>query len=596
MLRTLLLVYAITNASFNFAQIFGPNNPGTYNTTGGGFNWTGTGAAVFNSDNSYASASGTPPGITRELRSRDFGFNLLSTDIIQGIQVDIEKKANSANNVSLLNGWQDGQLSTITNYPLSAGNNRLMVVFVGMENATTPSVTSVTYGGQTMTQLISLNNTAGFQAQLEVWYLTEVQLAAIGPGTYNVNVNLGAFAQNEYFDIISAATFANVDPISPFLDIQTGTTTGGTPNPWALPNPLTVGIGGVAINGIFSGNNTTPASTNGGTNCWTINSGFIEGTDVYRANTAVAPNSGGCFQSAHKFIAANGSEQPSTTFNGTSNRRVLIALSLRRALVVDNLVRLQKTGVSTGSNYAQTTTYWPLNDTYVSYGGPTDMWGTSWSYTDVNHINFGVTFIAQIYNGIAEVDHVRITIFTQSVLPVELIDFTAKIAGSAVQCDWQTSAEINSEYFEIQNSKNGHDWRVKGIHPAAGNSTQLIDYQFVDESPNFGTNYYRLRQFDTDGNSYFSDIRSVDFTNSNEVVVYPNPVHSIGTIDIPESSVAPLFLDARGIPFTPRNVEWSGSGLHFDMSNQADGLYFISIEKNGEKKLLRFSKSSTSSF
>ena len=592
MIRAILIISALVLSSTNFAQIFGPNNPTVYNTTGTGYVWSGSATAVFGSDNSYATSSGAGTGLTLDLRARTFGFNLLSTDIVQGIQVDVEKKANSLNNVALLNGWQDGQLSTINNYPLSAGNNRLMIVYVGIENGNTPTVTSVTYGGLNMTQLISINNNTGFQAQLEVWYLTEAQLISLTPGNYNVNVNLGGFAQNEYFDIISAATFANVDPISPFLNIQTGNTSGGTPNPWQLPSPLTVGVGGVAVNGVFCGNNKTPAVTNGGTNCWTINSGFIEGTDVYRANMAVAPTSGGCFQSAHKFSLANGTEQPSTTFNGTSNRRIVIAFSLRRASVVDNVVRLQKAGVNVGSNLAQTTTYWPITDTYVSYGGPTNMWGTTWTYTDINAPLFGASIKAMIYNGVAEVDHIRITVYTQSNLPVELMDFNVGMVGENVGCSWLTSSERNSDYFDVENSTNGFDWLSKGTVQAAGNSMQLMSYSFLDESPSNGQNYYRLKQVDIDGKYTYSEIKSIVFSGIESSLVYPNPLATWGSVYTQKNDSEPQILDAIGRKIIVSNARWENNVFHFDMSDQTDGAYFIQINDAKGNELKPFIKRS----
>ena len=587
MLRIITFTIAIICCSAGFSQTFGPNNPGVFNIFGAGNNWTGGNLLL--SNNNYANC--TLNGVTNSLRTRQYGFNLLSTDIVQGIRLEIEKKGNAFNNVSLLNGWQDGELSTITNYPLSAGTNRMMVLYIGMENGVAPIINSVTYGGLNMTQLISINNSTSFDAQLEVWYLTEAQLATLAPGNYNVQANLGVFVQNQYFDILSAATFQNVDPISPFLDIQTGNTSGGTPNPLQLPNPLNVGIGGVAINGIFCGNNSTPAVTNGGTNCWTINSGFTEGTDVYRANTAVAANTGGCFQSAHKFIAATGTEQPSTTFNGSPNRRIVIAISLRRASIVDVTVMLQKNGITVGNNLAQTATYWPLSDTYVAYGGPTNLWGTTWNFSDINNVNFGAFINARIYNGRAEVDHMRITVFTQSVLPIELIDFFALSKEHEVECSWLTASELNSDYYLIQRSPDGFVWEDLGKVLAAGNSNDLLSYSYIDDRPLSNISYYRLKQVDLDGQFEYSDVKSVN-RDSKLSAVYPNPTQNWANIRFEEKQESVQIVNALGQVIDAQSQAWFDSTYRFNIANQPDGVYFVILWDGTKKEVKRFVKQS----
>lgn len=79
---------------------------------------------------------------------------------------------------------------------------------------------------------------------------------------------------------------------------------------------------------------------------------------------------------------------------------------------VDYSVRLIKGGVYTGTDKALGA-FWPPAFSKDSFGGSTDLWGTTLSDTDVNASNFGVMIQAQDDTGFSstfEVDSVEMTI------------------------------------------------------------------------------------------------------------------------------------------------------------------------------------------
>jgi hypothetical protein len=81
--------------------------------------------------------------------------------------------------------------------------------------------------------------------------------------------------------------------------------------------------------------------------------------------------------------------------------------------VQDNGIRLSKAGIEVGNNYMNSSS-WPAIDTYVSYGGCNDLWGTTWTASDINDPNFGVYFASIDYtcmgNIISSIDHIRMSI------------------------------------------------------------------------------------------------------------------------------------------------------------------------------------------
>lgn len=111
-----------------------------------------------------------------------------------------------------------------------------------------------------------------------------------------------------------------------------------------------------------------------------------------------------------------------------------------------------------------------------------------------------------------------------SIVPVQLIYFRGKSEADRVRLNWATATETNSAYFNVERSTDLKDFTTIGKITSAGDSRQRIEYNFLDEAPLPGVNYYRLKQVDKDGTSEFSKIIAVSpGTDASQFVVYPNP-------------------------------------------------------------------------
>ncbi|MBP6237911.1 MAG: DUF3494 domain-containing protein [Saprospiraceae bacterium] len=118
-------------------------------------------------------------------------------------------------------------------------------------------------------------------------------------------------------------------------------------------------------------------------------------------------------------------------------------------------------------------------------------------------------------------------------LPMQLISFEAKLSQNSdkVILGWQTASEINSSHFIIEKSSDGLDFTPIGQINAMGNSQSLASYTFYDDFPCDSFNYYRLNQFDIDGNHMYSYTRMVYYTVTIiDVVIFPNPFSNEITI------------------------------------------------------------------
>lgn len=84
-------------------------------------------------------------------------------------------------------------------------------------------------------------------------------------------------------------------------------------------------------------------------------------------------------------------------------------------------------------------------------------------------------------------------------LPIDLLSFDSEVKNDRVNLLWSTASEVNNDYFNIERSDNGKDWRTISETDGAGNSSQMMNYQIFDNSPISGKAYYRLKQTDFDG-------------------------------------------------------------------------------------------------
>ncbi len=179
-------------------------------------------------------------------------------------------------------------------------------------------------------------------------------------------------------------------------------------------------------------------------------------------------------------------------------------------------------------------------------------------------------------------------------LPIVLLDFTAEDKGDKVQLNWATAAEINNDFFTIERSRDGQEFEVLLTQEGAGNSTQVLYYEDLDDDPLEGISYYRLKQTDFDGAYEYSDVVAVDRSKNTTVSidVYPNP-----TID------GNLTIDVKGMNPLMGETEISITGLdgkivyRYKLINEAErslpvqldenlnkGMYFITIT-HGERVL-----------
>ncbi|MBP9178271.1 MAG: T9SS type A sorting domain-containing protein [Flavobacteriales bacterium] len=112
-----------------------------------------------------------------------------------------------------------------------------------------------------------------------------------------------------------------------------------------------------------------------------------------------------------------------------------------------------------------------------------------------------------------------------TVLPVELVNLKATPEVDRIDLDWTTLSESSSAHFIVERSSDGQHFSRIGSIFAAGNSQIALDYQFIDQAPNSGLNYYRVTMVDQDGSELHSPVVSASIGHRpGQPLLAPNPV------------------------------------------------------------------------
>lgn len=81
----------------------------------------------------------------------------------------------------------------------------------------------------------------------------------------------------------------------------------------------------------------------------------------------------------------------------------------------DTIVSIVKADNSIGSTNYKKAGNWPTPLTVFTYGGVSDLWGETWSYSDINDVDFGIVISGRVAGGFKSsgylhIDYVKISI------------------------------------------------------------------------------------------------------------------------------------------------------------------------------------------
>ena len=249
------------------------------------------------------------------------------------------------------------------------------------------------------------------------------------------------------------------------------------------------------------------------------------------------------------------------------------------ASIRDQEVRLIKNGIISGNNYALATN-WGSSDSYKSYGGSTDTWGLDLTPADVNDPDFGIAISARITALIAalpaaEIDHIRMSLDYNPVLPVTLGYFNASKTNGKVLLEWQTMEEEDAAEITLERKDYNGSWQVLNRYPMHF-YTGYRHYAYTDRPLHNGQYLYRLKIINQSGAVHYSEIRKIIIDDPVVLTVYPNPAVHYLRINLTDCWITDMFGRRLNLPFRKQAGE-----ISFDIHSLSPGIYFIS---NGQIK------------
>jgi glucuronoarabinoxylan endo-1,4-beta-xylanase len=169
-------------------------------------------------------------------------------------------------------------------------------------------------------------------------------------------------------------------------------------------------------------------------------------------------------------------------------------------------------------------------------------------------------------------------VLDESPLPVRLGMFTVKSVENTVFLEWVTYSEENSAGFDVERSPDARKFEKVAFVKGYGDSNSDNRYTLTDAFPLAGTSYYRLKQVDLDGTYMYSTIRTVKNGELIPLIVYPNPVKDILTIDLKGNKVGGKLVIVNLLGQEVHQSDLTKSEqTGIDVSTLTPGMYFYRL-------------------
>ena len=170
-----------------------------------------------------------------------------------------------------------------------------------------------------------------------------------------------------------------------------------------------------------------------------------------------------------------------------------------------------------------------------------------------------------------------------------------KINGG-IQLDWETASEIDNDYFTIEKSEDGINFEEIFYINGAGTTDNVTTYQYLDEDPINGTNYYRLKQTDYNGTTSFSDVIAVEYSifNPTNILLFPTIATSniqIQLQEVSENDIVVEVFDIMGRKVKETMINAYYNDLFLNINELHTGHYIVRLTNGNSIITKRFIKS-----
>ena len=216
-----------------------------------------------------------------------------------------------------------------------------------------------------------------------------------------------------------------------------------------------------------------------------------------------------------------------------------------------------------------------------------------------NTVQFTMRNTAGSNTGNIMFDYVRLEATGTSLgnpLPIKLLPLTITKQNTTAALHWATLTEQNNDHFEIERSADGNKFISINKIASKGNSTDKVDYDFVDNTPLNGVNYYRIKQVDKVGTFTYGNVVMVNFANKdNALKLYPNPAKDNVTLSfyaVQSGVLVASIINANGVVVkeVTINAVTGNNNYTLSLAGLAAGSHVITLRNDRQTISSRFEK------
>jgi len=173
-------------------------------------------------------------------------------------------------------------------------------------------------------------------------------------------------------------------------------------------------------------------------------------------------------------------------------------------------------------------------------------------------------------------------------LPLNIVSLTGWNVGNANQIQWVTATEENVDYFMVEKSIDGINFKPitepdEIPSKVGGYSSNPTTYDYTDNSPNMGNNYYRVREILKTTQYLLTNVINVPLNKQITIAnVYPNPTTDKLNVDFVTSLAGTVHVEVydvlgRLILSNDDAVNEGTNSMVVNTTNLTAGSYFIRL-------------------
>lgn len=169
-----------------------------------------------------------------------------------------------------------------------------------------------------------------------------------------------------------------------------------------------------------------------------------------------------------------------------------------------------------------------------------------------------------------------------AILPVTWRSFRGTAEADRLKLEWSTSAEYSNRHFEVEESEDGHRFRLVGTVNAGQQGAGINRYTWSGRALP-GKSYYRIKQVDENGKFSYSSVVVINRQEDSGIRVLQNPVRDAVRIQVSDALLGAgvRLISANGTVVYSGRVQ--ANLLVIPRYSWRPGLYYLTVSTSTGK-------------